>query len=250
MNLSGISYKSLLGKALRLPLRLIPSKAVVRVLQGSLKGKKWIAGSSNHGCWIGSYEHDKRVLFEGTLKESSVVFDIGANVGFYTLLASTLVGKEGHVFAFEPFPANLTYLKEHLRLNNIENVTVFDAAVSDKSGTTFFEEGPSRSMGHISSTGTLQVQTVVIDELVAAGNLPTPDYIKMDIEGAEVHALSGAKSMLSESHPTIFLATHGSDIHDECCRLLRSLDYELQSIDGTNLESSREILATYNGGKQ
>jgi len=248
MNLSGISDKSLLGKVLRFPLRLIPPQTVLPIMQGRLKGKKWIAGSGNHGCWLGSYEYAKRIVFERTVRENSVVFDVGAHVGFYTLLASVLVGPRGRVFAFEPFPANLVYLQEHLRLNRIENVTVVEAAVSDKCGTAFFDEGPSSSMGHISPNGRLQVETVAIDELVAKGELPLPDFLKMDIEGAEALALSGAKSVLAQSHPTMFVATHGSRIHQECCRLLHSLDYELEPIDGKSLESSSEILATWHAG--
>ena len=247
MNLSRISNKSLLGKILRLPLRLIPPQAVVRMLRGSCKGMKWIAGSNDHGHWLGSYECAKRIVFEKTVRENSVVFDVGANVGFYTLLASVLVGTRGSVFAFEPFPENLVFLKEHLRLNNIDNVTVVEAAVSDKCGTAFFDEGKSRSTGHISPSGRLQIETVAIDELVAKKELPVPDYIKMDIEGAEVSALLGAKTTLAQAHPTIFLATHGSSIHQECCRLLRSLGYELQPINDMSLGVSRcEILATYN----
>jgi FkbM family methyltransferase len=249
MNLSAISDKSLLGKILRFPLRLIPPQTVWPIMQGRLKGKKWIVGSSNHGCWVGSYEYAKRIVFERTVRENSVIFDLGAHAGFYTLLASVLVGPRGKVFAFEPFPRNLVYLKEHLRLNNIHNVTVVEAAVSDKCGTAFFDEGPSSSQGHIFPNGRLQVETVAMDELVASRKLPTPDYIKIDIEGTEALALSGAKSMLAQSHPTIFLATHGSSVHQECCRLLRSLDYELRPIDGTNVESSDEILATYNAGQ-
>jgi len=248
MNLSGIPDKSLLGKVLRFPLSLIPSQTVLPIMQGRLKGKKWIVGSSNHGCWLGSYEYAKRIVFERTVREDSVVFDIGAHVGFYTLLASVLVGPRGSVFAFEPLPANLLYLKEHLRLNKIDNVTVVEAAVSDRCGTAFFDEGPNSSMGHISSNGRLQVETVALDEFIAKGEVPLPDYIKIDIEGAEALALSGAKSMLAQSHPTIFLATHGNRIHQECCHLLHSLDYKLHPIDGMSLESSSEILATYNAG--
>lgn len=134
MNLSGISDNSLVGRILRFPLRFIPPQMVLPVMQGRLKGKKWIVWSSNHGCWLGSYEHAKRILFEETITEGSVVFDVGAHVGFYSLLASVLVGPRGSVFAFEPLQRNLFYLKQHLRLNDIENVTVIEAAVSDRGG--------------------------------------------------------------------------------------------------------------------
>jgi FkbM family methyltransferase len=247
MNWSGISDSSLLGKALRFPLRLLPNTTQMPIMQGRLKGKRWIVGSSHHGCWLGSFEFDKQLLFERTITRGSIVFDLGGHVGFYTLLASELVGSNGQVFVFEPVPQNLLYLKEHIRLNHVGNVTVMEAAVSDKSGVVSFDEGPTRSMGHIVATnGKLQVRTVALDELISTGEIPTPDYMKIDIEGAEALALSGAQSMLASAHPTIFLATHGSSVHQECCCLLHSLDYELQPIDGMDLEQSSEILASSN----
>src|SRR5688572_25202486 len=117
MNFSGLSNQSLAGKILRQPLKLIPPGTHVRILQGRLRGKRWIAGSSTHGCWLGSYESDKRQLFESSITPGDVVFDIGANVGFYTLLASDLVGSSGHVYSFEPVPRNIEFLNEHLSLN-------------------------------------------------------------------------------------------------------------------------------------
>ena len=99
MNFSAIPFKTLYGKILRLPLRLIPKNMKLPILQGKLRGEKWIVGSSNHGCWLGSYEYKQRILFEKTIIRGSVIFDIGAHVGFYTLLASKLVGPKGKVFA-------------------------------------------------------------------------------------------------------------------------------------------------------
>ncbi len=243
MNLSGISYKSWYGKLLRFPLRFIPRNTKMPILQGKLRGKKWIVGSGNHGYWLGSYEYEKRVIFENLVKEGNIVFDIGANVGFYTLLASVLVGLEGKVFAFEPVPKNLFYLKEHLRINHITNVTVIEAAVSDSRGTALFDKGPSSSMGHISPNGVLKVKTVSLDELISQEKIPAPHYMKIDVEGAEMLVLSGAKSILANVHPTLFLATHGRTVHQQCCEFLKSLDYHLRPIVGHNVEETSEILA-------
>ncbi|MBI5648838.1 MAG: FkbM family methyltransferase [Chloroflexi bacterium] len=246
MNWSGISAQSLLGKVLRFPLNFLPPHAQVPIMQGKLRGKNWVVGSSNHGCWLGSYELDKQLVFERIVLRGSTVFDLGAHVGFYTLLASELVGPLGKVIAFEPVPRNLFYLKMHLRLNHVGNVIVKEAAVLDKSGITSFEEASNSSMGHITPQGRLQVQTIALDNLVLDGGIPMPEYMKIDIEGAEFLALAGAKSILAKSHPTIFLATHGSTVHQACCEFLQTLGYRLQSIDGLNLEQSSEILATYN----
>src|SRR5580765_1322501 len=101
-NLSGISRETLIGKLLRAPLRLLPRTAAVPILQGPLRGKKWIVGSGTHGCWLGSYEYDKQKLFQKTVRSGDVVYDVGANAGFYSLLASLLVGEKGHVYSFEP----------------------------------------------------------------------------------------------------------------------------------------------------
>jgi len=247
MNWSGISDKSLHGRVLRFLLSLIPKRMKLPVIQGRLKGKKWIVGSGNHGCWLGSYEYEKQRLFGATVADGSTVFDLGGHVGFYTLLASELVGSKGKVFVFEPAPRNIFYIKEHLRLNHVKNVTVIEAAVSDRCGTVSFhlEEEARGFLGHIASDGRFQVKTVALDELISRGELPIPDYIKIDIEGAEMMALLGAKSLLAKAHPVIFLATHGSGVHQECCRLLKSLGYELQPIDGMNLEESSEVLADY-----
>ena len=69
------------------------------------------------------------------------VFDIGAHAGYYTLIASKLVGGSGHVVAFEPAPRNLRYLRRHLSLNHVSNVTVLEVAVSDRAGVGRFDVG-------------------------------------------------------------------------------------------------------------
>jgi len=204
---------------------------------------KWTVGASNHGCWLGSYEHDKRVVFERTVKEGSVVFDLGANVGFYTLLASVLVGDRGKVVAFEPVPSNLRYLKSHLQMNRITNVTVVEAAVSDRNGECRFDEGPSNSMGYISVRGHLRTKVVTLDTLVSSGELPPPTTMKIDVEGAELGVLRGAAATLAAHRPTLFLATHGKDLHRQCCDFLQSLEYQLEPISGAVLDQTDEILA-------
>ena len=244
MNFSAMP-NNLTGKFLRSFLRLIPAKAQVRILQGKLKGQKWIVGSGVHGCWLGSYELEKQQLFEKTIQAGKVVFDLGANVGFYTLLSSVLVGSKGKVVAFEPLPRNLVFLRQHMSINHVDNVTIMDAAVSDTTGTITFDTGPHSSMGKIAENGTLKVTTVVLDTLFEMGEIPAPDYMKIDIEGAELMALQGATRVLDKYHPTIFLATHGKEVHQKCLEFLTSLGYTLRSINEKNLEETDEVIADY-----
>jgi len=246
MNFSGISNGSAIGALLRFPLRLLPTSTVMPILQGKLRGYRWITGSSNHGCWLGSYEFEKQNYVSNLVKPGSVIFDIGAHVGFYTLLFSVLAGDSGQVIAFEPFPANAKYLKQHIQMNKLNNVRMYEAAMAEKAGTADFETGISSSMGHITdqiSPSTFQVKLVNIDELVNSGEVPPPDYIKLDIEGAELRALQGATETLKKHHPSIFLATHGHDIHKMCCNLLQELGYELLPISGSDITQTDELFA-------
>ncbi len=233
----------MIGRALRWPLSLIPAETRLPIIQGTLRGRRWIVGSSNSGCWLGSYERNQQILLEKYVKEGDVIFDVGAHVGFYTLLGSLLVGDSGQFVAFEPVPRNLTYLKKHLQINSVSNVAIVEAAVSNDDGCGRLLSGPSSSMWHIDAQGELDVQTVSLDELVLNAKIPPPNLIKMDIEGAEVLALNGSAKVISEFHPVFVLSTHGIDVHQRCCRFLESAGYRLFPIGQTSLDECRELLA-------
>jgi len=247
LNFSSIGRNTLLGRVIRWPLSLIPAKTRLPVLQGALRGQRWIVGSSNHGCWLGSYERNQQALFKEFIKEGDVVFDIGAHVGFYTLLGSLLVGSRGRVVAFEPIPENLGYLKQHLEINSVSNVEIIEAAVSDRRGHDRLSSGPSSSMWHLDAQGELEVPTINLDELVLNEKLPPPNLIKMDIEGAEFLALSGSARVIEEFHPVLILSTHGYEIHYRCRSFLESAGYRLTPISRALIDESRELLAVYGG---
>lgn len=242
MNFSGINKKNIIGKVLRFPLQLIPKNTVVPILQGKLKGKKWIVGSSTHGCWLGSYEYEKQKLFEKEIKPGMAVYDIGSNVGFYTLLASQLVGEQGSVYAFEPVPRNIFFLKKHLQINKVKNVRVIGKAVTTNESTVQFSLGSDCSSGFVSKDGSISVDSVSLDKFIEQGN-PLPDLIKMDIEGGEYLALQGAENILKKSKPIIFLATHGKQVHLNCIDFLQSIDYKIYSLHGENIADTNELIA-------
>jgi len=238
-----VGLKKLLCNFGRVLSPLIPRGLKLPILRGKLKSKTWVFRAGTPRYWLGIYESRKRTVFEKTVTKGSVVFDVGAHVGFYTLLASELVGPAGRVFAFEPSPRNLQYLTAHLELNDIANATVVKAAVSDRSGFSLFEKGMTPTKGRIASGGGLRVKTVSLDEAISAGELPVPQYIKMDVEGGELLALRGVKSILASAHPTLFLSTHGPTIHRQCLDLLESVGYTLRPVVGTRLERTDQILA-------
>jgi FkbM family methyltransferase len=241
INISKTDIETPLGKLLRFPLKLIPNKTVLPILQGPLKGKRWIKGSGTNGCWLGTYELDKQVLFSKYIKPGMIVFDVGANVGLYSLLASVLTGVKGKVFSFEPLPTNIFYLNSHIELNGLKNVSVSDKAISDKVSKVRFNFGDNRSSGHISIKGEIEVETTSLDEFIKAGN-PLPDLIKMDIEGAEFDALVGAKELLKNKRPVIFLATHSNELRAKCLKLLAECGYSVATIDKKPLDVSDDFV--------
>jgi len=232
------------GKFARLPLSLVPQGAVVRILGGPLRGKRWVVGSAIHRCWLGFYEYEKRKLICRQVAPDSVFWDVGANVGFYSLLASELVGS-GKVFAFEPVPRNLSYLRRHLTLNRVTNVEVFAVAVSDRNGTASFEVEKTGAMGHLSGEGSITVPVATLDSLAEAGKVLPPDYVKMDIEGAELLALRGACQTFQRFHPFLFLATHNREVHQSCCQLLESWGYKCRMLQGGFPQDRGEVVAEH-----
>ncbi len=232
INLAKINSKSFAGKAVRWPLRLIPSSMTVRIMQGGNKGYKWVVGSGVHGYWLGTYEIEKQLLIMNYCKTAQIAYDIGAHVGFYTLLFSRLVGSYGRVYCFEPDLRNLYYLKRHLLMNRISNVCVFPIAVGNQTGYRYFCESQSSSMGHLSEK--CENSIVIsdrIDRLVYEYRLvKPPDIMKIDVEGAEFEVLKGMMETVKRCKPIIFIAFHTSENKKLICQLLSELRFKIEVI--------------------
>lgn len=245
INFSKISADSFIGKILRKILKIIPPNFVLPILQGRLKGKKWVIGSGVFSYWLGDYEIEKQKLFEKTVKRDDIVFDIGAQAGFYSLLAAELVGETGKVFAFEPAPINIVYLKKHIGLNKYKNIFVREAVVSDKSGFINFELGKNRFTGRISVDGGLKVSCVSLDDLIEKGDLPAPDILKIDVEGAELAVLKGASFVINKYHPDIFLSIHGKESSDELICFFKNSGYNLEKAEIDGIRKGGEIFISF-----
>ncbi len=237
------------AKAIRLPLRCLPHGMIVPILTGRLRGQKWIVGSSVHSCWIGSYELEKQRAFARVTPFGGTVLDLGANVGIYTLLAAELVGPCGRVHAFEPVPRNLQYLRRHIALNGLKNVSVIEAAVSDASGKRRFRLQTSSAMGHLGDDGQMEVSTVALDHFVFGTAVAAPHSIKIDVEGAEFSVLHGAREVLSQHRPAILLATHSRALRSQCLALLAEHGYMVRPIETNDGNSADEFLAIYGSSR-
>jgi FkbM family methyltransferase len=229
MDPSQISAATLLGKLIRLPFRLIPEGSVVRILRGPARGIRWISNSSTRGFWLGFWEPDNLKLFASQLVPGSVVYDIGAHVGLYTLLSSKSIGSRGHVYSFEPLPRNVHYLRRHIKLNAISNCTVVEAAISDRAGCQRFDPTAHDSAAHLSETGSVEVATIALDEFFYGGSgARPPNTIKINAEGAETEVLLGGRRLIREFSPVIFLSLHTEQATRECEGFLSSCGYSIQ----------------------
>jgi FkbM family methyltransferase len=233
---------SVFGKVARYPLTFLPPDQVVRILCGPLRGSRWIVGSARYAYWLGTYEYEKQRQIASQLRPDSIFYDLGANVGFYTLLAAKRV-TVGKVYSFEPLPRNIEYFRKHLELNRVRNAELLELAVSDVVGSASFREAENSSMGHLECGGNISVRTATLDSLVLQEKILPPDVIKVDIEGAELLALKGAYEVFRRFRPAVFLATHGQEVHAECVRLLASWRYECKDLGDNSCRDSGEIIA-------
>jgi FkbM family methyltransferase len=149
-----------------------------------------------------------------------VVYDVGANIGYVSLLLARAVGPGGRVLAFEALPANLDRLKANLALNPEAPVTPLGLAVVDASRPVEFLTHASGAMGKAAGSAgrrdeaygaPLRVEGVSLDEFIYTQLNPLPQAVKVDIEGGEVLALPGMRRLLREGRPLVFLELHGPE---------------------------------------
>jgi FkbM family methyltransferase len=143
--------------------------------------------------------------FRRRIKPGMTVVDLGANIGVYTLLAASLVGEEGKVYAFEPEPYNHTLLVKNVRANGYRNVVCVQRAVSNKSGEAVLFTGQYRVSHSLSAFAAVEpehgitVATTSLDEFFQKQGWPTIDFIKMNIEGWEWFVIDGMTEILRRS---------------------------------------------------
>lgn len=226
------------------------SKFNVKIYSGVNKGFKWspIVGDNDYA--IGTYDLATSSLLEKFLVEGNIVYDIGANTGYFTLASARLVGDTGKVFSFEPLPANISMLQKHVSINKINNTVIMKMAVSNRQGKVNFSNEENNlgntyvdSIYFKDNRNKIEVDTASIDYLVNSLIITPPDLIKIDAEGAEYEILRGADKIISKYRPVLLLATHDNHtkgIKDKCYRFLKEKQYEIKSIGINNINPLME----------
>lgn len=187
----------------------------------------------------GEWEPEETEVLRRQVRPGDVVYDVGANVGYFTLLASKLVGPSGQVIAFEPNPATLVRLRHHLELNGATNVTVVPVGLADRDGQAEFHSVAGGNSGAsalrpLDDSLVTRIELARLDRLVDELDLRLPDLVKLDVEGAELLALRGMESTLRRAPRVQVLVeitdkflrqTAGSEA--ELLELLASVDLDL-----------------------
>jgi FkbM family methyltransferase len=220
---------------------LVSGGFALPILRGPLRGARWLPASGGKlaRLLLGTYESEQSERLRQCVQPGSVVYDVGANAGYYALLASRLVGARGRVVAFEPEPRNAAFLREHVARNRAANVDVVESAVGNVPGAHgFARRGTGR--GRLDERGELRVRVLRLDDFVADG-ARAPDVIKIDVEGGELDVLRGAARLLASSRPLLLLSTHGRAVHHACCDLLGTLGYALEPLGGRALADAGEL---------
>jgi FkbM family methyltransferase len=158
----------------------------------------------------GGYEYDFTYLFRTLLAFGDCVLDIGANIGYFTLLSSRLVGKTGQVHAFEPSSRVMQRLKKNIEINALNNVILHEVAISDRCGNVEFYVASRENLGLSSmrnlgpaSAEKTEVRSFSLDSLLVS--LPKVKLVKIDVEGAEFLVLKGMKALIERDKPYIIL---------------------------------------------
>jgi len=210
----------------------------VQVQRGPAQGL-WLHLNPRTGraYFEGRGEPEVQTALEQCLRPGMIFYDIGANIGFFSLLAARIVGEDGRVIAFEPDPEIAARLREHVTRNGFRAISVEEKAVWSESSMVFFARtdprtSPDRGLGHIvanCTSDTIQVSAVTMDEYVET--VPAPDFVKCDVEGAEVEVFRGAQRLLTEKRPGVLCEMHGDGDQRQLLEMFARFGYTCKSLD-------------------
>ncbi|MDA1052534.1 MAG: FkbM family methyltransferase [Planctomycetota bacterium] len=184
----------------------------------------------------GTYEPWKTRVLQSILAAGRTFVDIGTNKGYFALLAAKLLRGTGRVLAFEPEPNNCRCIRHSVEANGYANVTLFELALSDQAGAATLHLGEKSGWHTLlpglpqRQQGTIDVQRRRLDAVFEESGIERADVIKIDVEGAELQVLAGARGTLTRNERVVLLM----DLHPylgaspvAVCRLLSDLGFSL-----------------------
>jgi UDP-N-acetylglucosamine--N-acetylmuramyl-(pentapeptide) pyrophosphoryl-undecaprenol N-acetylglucosamine transferase len=207
------------------------------IREGPARGLRFDPAGSAAQFSLGTAEPEVQAALAELLSPGDVLWDVGANVGFFTLIGARAVGERGRVFAFEPVPELAAAARRNAELNGFRNVEVVERAAAAEAGRAEFVLSQEPGWGRLAAVGapkeaqrTIAVETAALDELVERGELAPPAVVKIDVEGAEVDAIAGMRETLRRHRPLVLCELHGTN--REFAAAMRELGYEPAPLTG------------------
>jgi len=233
--------------------KLLPRDALtwVQVQRGPAQGI-WLHLNPRTGrdYFNGDVEPEVQAVLCEYLRPGMTMYDIGANIGFFSLLAARLVGPAGRVTAFEADPEIAARLRDNVVRNQGAPISVEEKAVWSASSPVFFaradaEVSPDRGLGHVidndaerPAPGAIRVEAVSVDEYVRKS--AAPDFIKCDVEGAEVEVFRGAEKLLNEEQPLILCEMHGEENRQTLLKVFAGVGYRCEPCGKNHILAQRK----------
>ena len=181
---------------------------------------------------------EDKAIWAGTYEPGDVCYDIGGYRGFFSSVFALAGAKL--VIIFEPLPANISQLRRLAEVNPNLPLRLESIAIGEEDGFVEFYVMPEASMGklenspfqaEVKGTDLLTVPIRKLDSLVTEETIPAPQVIKIDVEGAEVQVLKGAREMLSKYHPLMLIEAHSPLLANDCTSILRELGYQVSVLE-------------------
>lgn len=239
VRLSVYRFAALAGLIRRILNRAAPEGLTeVTVAAGALQGARLLLDiKSEKYYWLGNYEPMLQKAIVDFVKPGMVIYELGANIGYITLIFARAVGATGKVFAFEPLPSNIKRLRSNINLNNANHIVhLVPKAVSNDGKNAKFLVHSSTGMGKLKGihgrdvpyVREVDVFTVCLDDFVYQDLNPSPNIVKMDIEGGGEKAIFGMERILSEVRPICFWELHGPEEGHIARSALRRQGYSIR----------------------
>jgi FkbM family methyltransferase len=218
----------------------------VVIARGVGAGLKFNCGASKPSGATGTYELPVQKVLKKYLQPGDTFYDIGSNVGFFTVIAASLVNPSGFVYSFEPSSSNAACLRHNVKINNLSNVFVKEQAVSCYSGHSELLLGKYCGGYTLATTNApsgrgasskISVSLVSIDDLVEKENLIPPNVVKIDVEGAELDVMEGMSKTISRFQPIVIYEIDDTNWdqfqlkRDAAASFMRSCNYHVSILE-------------------
>jgi len=197
--------------------RIAPKDSQVFTCKGALDGFRMSVDWSRYRSFVyGTWEPQVVTVVTDTVKPGMTVIDVGAHIGYYSLLFAKCVGPSGRVFAFEPVPGNFSLLKKNVELNSLLNVVTINKAVFSRTQEIKMSVPGDQSNPECASIKSAPgapnycVEAISIDDFCAEHSLQ-PDVLKIDVEGSEYDVLLGASATVNRLFPKLLIELHHFD---------------------------------------